>query len=290
MRLLSLVLAVLILSFVLQPASAQERRPLTPEDLVSLRSGYDPEVSSDGKKIAFVVSEPTIPNKPDNGGNDNIWIVPTDGSKPAKLFASSPQSDYYPRWSPDGSRMAFLSDRSEDGQAQIWLMRAEGGEAQKLTDVKAGVSSFRWAPDGRRIAFLARDPLSDEAQQMQQRRDDAIEIDHNWQYTRLWIIDLSERKSQLITQKNVEVKDFDWSPDGESFAIAYTATPLPEDWSHGSLAVVRRSDGEFLRNLADDVQAVWSSNIRWSPDGHNIMFFERSPLGFASWVSLVDLN
>jgi dipeptidyl aminopeptidase/acylaminoacyl peptidase len=287
---LSLFLTVLILSFVLLPVRAQERHPLTPEDLVNLRSGYDAEVSADGKTIAFVVSEPTIPNKPGNVGNDNIWIVPADGSKPAKRFASSPKSDYYPRWSPDGRWLAFLSDRGEDGQTQIWLMGTEGGEAQKLTDVKVGVSSFRWAPGGKRIAFMARDPLTDEAQQKQQRHDDAIEIDHDWQYTRLWVIDLSVRKSQLITRKNVEVKDFDWSPDGESFAVAYTATPLPEDWSHGSLAVVRRSDGEFLRNLADDVQAVWSSNIRWSPDGHNILFFERSPLGFASWVSLVDQN
>src|SRR5258708_5980569 len=250
MRLLSLVLAVLILSFVLQPASAQERRPLTPEDLVNLRSGYDPEVSSDGKKIAFVVSDPTIPNKPDNGGNDNIWIVPTDGSKPAKLFASSPKTDYYPRWSPDGRWLAFLSDRGENGQTQIWLMSAEGGEAQKLTNVNTGVFSFRWAPDGKQIAFLARDPLSDEAQQRQQRRDDAIEIDHNWQYTRLWVIDLSERKSQLITRKNVDVKNFDCSPDGDAFPVAYTPTPLPEDLSHGSLARDRRSQPTFIPNFS----------------------------------------
>src|SRR5258708_38601429 len=96
------------------------------------------------------------------------------------------------------------------------------------------------------------------------------------------------RRSQRVCNKQVIIKALQWSADGETSGIACNATPRPEAWCHGSLAVVRRSDGEFIRNLADDVQAVWSSNIRWSPDGHNIMFFERSPLGFAFWISLVD--
>src|SRR5258708_34387793 len=96
------------------------------------------------------------------------------------------------------------------------------------------------------------------------------------------------RRSQRVCNKQVIIKALQWSADGETSGIACNATPRPEAWCHGSLAVVRRSDGEFIRNLADDVQAVWSSNIRWSPNGHNIMFFERSPLGFAFWISLVD--
>ena len=128
---------------------------------------------------------------------------------------------------------------------QIWLMPGEGGEARKLTEAKMGVSNFRWSPEGSMIAFLARDPLSDEDEHRQQQRDDAIEVDHNWQYTRLWVVGVKEGKPQLITRKNLEVKDFDWSPHGEFFAIAYAPTPLPEDWWHCSLALVRRSDGEL---------------------------------------------
>ena len=154
-------------------ATAQEKRALTPEDLVGIRGVADPKISPDGKRIAFVVTEPADSNKPEKARDDNIWMVPVDGSEPARLFASSPKSESSPRWSPDGRRLAFLSDRGEDNQKQIWLMHADGGEAEKLTNAKAGVDSYKWSPDGRVIAFLARDGKTDEEQKKQERRDDS---------------------------------------------------------------------------------------------------------------------
>ena len=180
-----------------------------------------------------------------------------------------------PRWSPDDHWLTFLSDRGEDGQTQIWLMHADGGEAEKLTSAKAGVDSYKWSPDGRMIAFLAGDAKTDEERKKQELKDDPIHIDHDYKYERLWVIGLNDRKQALITRQNTEIREFDWSPDSASFAIAFTATPVFELKSH--LAVIRRPEGEFLRTLTDN--ASFSSNIRWSPDGAAIFFFESTPTG-----------
>jgi dipeptidyl aminopeptidase/acylaminoacyl peptidase len=284
------VLLFLTLASLTSVAQTQtpQKRTLTPEDVVNIRGVSDANISPDGKRIAFVVTEPADPNKPEKSPDDNIWIVPSDGSEPARLFAASPKSENFPRWSPDGHWLAFLSDRGEDGQPQIWLMRADGGEAEKLTEAKAGVSSFSWSPDGRMIAFLARDAATDEEQKKQNRRDDAIEVEHSYHYTRLWIIGLNDRKAALVTRQNLDVKDFDWSPDGESFAVAYTATPRLFEDLQSTLAVVRQSDGELLRTLSEDVNIIFTQNVCWSPDGSTVLFFESSPTKGAYWVSLVD--
>jgi Tol biopolymer transport system component len=200
--LIGLVVLFLALAALMSVAQTQSapNRTLTPEDVVNVRSVSDASISPDGKRIAFVVTEPGDPNKPEKPPDDNIWVVPADGSEPARLFAATPKSENFPGWSPDGHWLAFLSDRGEDGQPQIWLKRADGGEAEKLTDAKAGVSSFGWSHDSRMIAFLATDARTDEEQQKQQRRDDAIEVEGNYQYTRLWVIGLNDRKSALVTR------------------------------------------------------------------------------------------
>jgi len=210
---------------------------------VDIRSVSDANVSPDGKRIAFVVTEPADPSKPDKVRDDNIWIVPVNGSEPARLFAFSAKSENAPRWSPDGRSLAFLSDRGEDGQKQIRLMRADGGEAEKLSGAKAGVDSYKWSADGRMIAFLARDAKTDEERRKQQLRDDSIQIDHDYKYERLWVIGLNDHKQALIPPRDIEVRGFDWSSDSASFAIAFTSRPGFGD-SDCHLAVVRRSDGE----------------------------------------------
>jgi len=290
MRKLGLILFFLTLTLAAQTLTAQQKRALTPEDVVDIRNVYNANVSPDGKRIAFVVSEPGDSNKPQMPRDQNIWMVPVDGSEPARPFAFSPKLENSPRWSPDGHWLAFLSNRGEDGQTQIWLMGADSGAAEKVTSAKAGVVSYKWSPDGRMIAFLTRDDRTDEEKKKQERRDDAILVDHDYKYLRLWVIGLNDRKSALVTRQNIEVTDFDWSPDAESFAIAFTAIPGLYKDLDCSLVVVRRSDGELLRKLADNVNLFGSPNIRWSPDGKILMFLECAPSRTGWWMSLIDPN
>src|ERR1043166_3025615 len=143
---------------------AAERRPLTTADLAKQRGVADPQVSPDGKWIAYTVS--TVDAEKDKRDTD-LWMVSWDGADRVRLTSTAETSKSRPRWSPDGRYLAFLAKRgSEDEKklgSQVWLLDRRGGEAVKLTNIKGGVSSYAWSPDGKRLVLVVNDfdPNSD---------------------------------------------------------------------------------------------------------------------------------
>ena len=152
MRYKSLLLAVLLVVAVLMFSGAAEtaKKPWTPEDLWKLKGVSDPQLSPDGEWIAYVVS---VTDFDENNRNSDIWIVPARGGEPRRMTTSE-KSDNTPRWSPDGSRIAFLSSR--EGGRQIHVIPFGGGEAVKLTDFPDGVGSIMWTHDGQGFIFTGR--------------------------------------------------------------------------------------------------------------------------------------
>src|SRR5258708_32212431 len=138
-------------------------RLLTPEDLYALKLCGDPRIAPDGTRLAF------IPSEIDREAYEyrrSIWVVPTAGGAP-RQFTSGPK-DSAPRWSPDGSRLAFVrapggevkpssaEERAKGkGRPQIWLMPADGGEAQQLTFLRHGAGAPVWSPAGTTLRFAA---------------------------------------------------------------------------------------------------------------------------------------
>src|ERR1051325_5843805 len=133
------------------PALAQTRT-LRPDDIFAIKDVGDPEVSPEGRWVAFTVRSRDA--KADESDTD-IYMAPLGGG-PALRLTTSRKPERSPRWSPDGKWIAFLSGR-EGKKAQVWLMSREGGEAVKLTDFKASVSSFAWSPDSTRLALIVSD-------------------------------------------------------------------------------------------------------------------------------------
>lgn len=130
-------------------ATDAARRGITPEDLYRFTYVSDPQISPDGPTVAFVRT--TIDREAD-AYRSQIWVVPTSGTSAPRRFTAGP-GDTAPRWSPDGSHLAFLAKRGgADAKAQIWLLGAAGGEAWPLTDLPEGASAPEWSPDGGRIA------------------------------------------------------------------------------------------------------------------------------------------
>ena len=154
-------------------------------DLASLRVPTDVRLSPDGRFACFVVKE----NAPDLAGyRSALWLVPVDGSEPARRLTLGANHDAVPRWSPDGRTLAFISDRGAvlraggaardesdlrlskapptglkdvvgrdipHGVAQAWLLPMGGGEAQPLTDLPEDVSDLAWSPDGTRVCVVS---------------------------------------------------------------------------------------------------------------------------------------
>ncbi|HHY88908.1 MAG TPA: prolyl oligopeptidase family serine peptidase [Chloroflexi bacterium] len=121
--------------------------PVVPESLYDLVTVEDPRFSPDGKTIAFVRMQP---DGDENCYRRQIYLIPADGSAPARPFTRGKQ-DFSPRWSPDGSQLVFVSARS--GRPQLYRMPVTGGEPVQLTFLPGGAVNPAWSPDGRWIAF-----------------------------------------------------------------------------------------------------------------------------------------
>ena len=132
------------------PLIAAEKRPMEIQDLFRFKRVADPRISPDGKNVVYQV---TTVNYEENKSTTNLWIASTDGKSFPRQLTTSAKSDKHPRWSPDGKRILFESNRS--GDSQIWEIEIDGGEAQQLTTISTGASNAIWSPEGSHIAFVS---------------------------------------------------------------------------------------------------------------------------------------
>ena len=144
-RLTGLTLALALTA--VWPATAQTPRTMTARDLVSMDRVSDPQVSPDGRQVAFVVSEVDLD---DDRRRTDIWLVGVDGGDPLRL-TSDPAADFNPRWAPDGAGLYFLSTRS--GSSQVWRVTLDGETAIPITNLPLDLSNLTLSPDASHMAF-----------------------------------------------------------------------------------------------------------------------------------------
>jgi acylaminoacyl-peptidase len=138
-----------------QPAAPPPTAPpdtltrLAPMDVFALQYAADPQIAPDGKRIVYVrlLSDVMTDKRV-----SNLWLIDVDGKVDRALTTGS-FSDSSPRWSPDGTRIAYISDR--DGKPQIYVRWMDTGETAKLTSLQGAPSAISWSPDGRLISFAS---------------------------------------------------------------------------------------------------------------------------------------
>src|SRR5437867_3424223 len=172
-------------------AGAQARRPMTLVDMLEVPQISDPQLSPDGRQVAFVESRADWKA---NNRVSHIWRVNLDGSGVVQM-TNGPRGESSPRWSADGSRIAFIGRRAAEAggseeSAQVFTILNSGGEAQQLSKHATAVSSIEWSADGTAVYFLAPDPKSADEGERDRLKDDVYAFDENFKQTHLWTLTL----------------------------------------------------------------------------------------------------
>ena len=272
-------------------AAAAERHPLTFDDLIKIKRVSDARLSPKGDAVAFVVTEMSLET---NRGNSDIWIMAADGSGLRRL-TSSPQSDFSPRWSPDGKTLAFISTRS--GSPQVWTIDPAGGEAQPLTKFGPGVAGIVWSPAGNRIAFSSsvfpdcpdEDCNTRRAEELETGKVQARLYDHllfrqwnEWRDARrghVFSLDLAGGRPVDLTPGDFDtppvdlggLQDFVFSPDGSEVCFVRNEDPelLKGLGTNNDLFLVPAAGGPVARLTSSKAN---DNSPLYSPDGRFIAY------------------
>lgn len=260
---------------------AQDKKPISIDDLVNIKRVNNPHISPDGKWVAFTVTEvDTAKDKSET----RIWMVPAQGGEAMPMTAKG-YSASSPRWSPDNKYLSFLAEKTDE-KTQIYTLNRLGGEAQKLTDIKQGVSDYEWSPDAKRLVLVLSDPKPEELTEdkkddekakpyvidrLQFKRDYEGYLDRYRNH--LYTFDLADKKLTQITSGDFEDSNPVWSPDGKSVAFVSNRTANPDGNTNTDIWVVDANNTDKGQKL---VQVTTNENAddspTWSPDSKHIAY------------------
>ncbi|HKA35536.1 MAG TPA: S9 family peptidase [Thermoanaerobaculia bacterium] len=175
--------------------------------------------------------------------------------------------EHSPAWSPDGRQIAFLSDAAKDRQLQLYVAPGSGGPARRLTGVAGQLGHPRWSPDGRTIAFLFVESSSQEPGALVAYRPDSGVVEEKIEEQRIATVDVASGKLRLVSPPYLYVYDYDWSPDGKSFAAEAAEGSGTNNYWIAQLYSIRIAGGE--------ARSLWKPPLqiacpRFSPDGRSI--------------------
>lgn len=273
-----------------------------PQDLRRLRVPLEAVPSPDGRRVCLTVREPA----PDlDGYRISLWMVPADGSAPERRLTLGARRDTTPRWSPDGSTIAFLSDRAGvlakggasdrpttdegvpeegHGEVQVWLLPTDAGEARQLTRLPEDVQDLAWSPDGSRLCLVSAATHEGRRRRRPQAggppRRDARVIDRLMyqmngqgfigdQAQNLWTVALGDGTLRRLTSGSSHDRQPAWSPDGST--IAFTSDRHADaDLSWRTDVYVVGVDGGRVRRITGGRGERTFEQPTWSPDGSAI--------------------
>jgi len=241
------------------------------DDIMAIRNVSDACLSPDGNRVLYVVSAPDLKR---NLYDSDIYLVSEKGGNPVRL-TTGPGRDDHPRWSSDGSLIAFISDRN--GSPQIFTIDPSGGEAVQLTTLASGVGTFSWSPDDRWLSLLQPDGRGEET--MEQGKD-IIRPGDDPPRIHIRLVNVSDGSIQRLTSGDYSVESLDWSPDSTQIVFSARPSSRVPDLFNSDLSLIDIASGK-VQGLVD--RPGPDTTPRWSPDGRRIAFVSTN--GRMEWIA-----
>jgi dipeptidyl aminopeptidase/acylaminoacyl peptidase len=269
---------------------ARKKRHISAEDLYRFQLISSCEISPDGGHVVFCLQRV---HKKTEKKYSNLWIVPTEGGR-ARQFTYGNQLDTQPRWSPDGTEIAFISNRGDEKQSQIYVIPFHGGEARQLTNVKGTIGHFEWAPRGKELIFTLRkrDKEEVEREKDEQKKKLGVVSRHitrvffkedevgflpkeRWH---LWTVNvMTGRGIQLTDSEVYDEHGPCWSPDGKEIAFCSNRSDDPDlDPDAIDLFVIRTGTRD-IRKIETPLGPKGTPSF--SPDGKWLAYHGREGRG-----------
>ncbi|MGB3331048.1 MAG: LpqB family beta-propeller domain-containing protein, partial [Thermomicrobiales bacterium] len=226
-------------------APARAGRPFAIDDLYAYALPGEPVVSPDGTKVVTAV---TTIDKKANEYRSALWLVPLDGAGGRRKLTAGTASDSSPRWSPDGTKIAFVSTR-DDKKPQLFVLPVDGGEAIQITTLANGAGDPAWAPDSRRLVFTSR---VESGADPDAKPDDDADTEKD------------DEKSDVRVITSARYKF-----DGRGFLEDKVSQVFTVDSDQPETAPVQLTRGDFNHQ-----------SPAWSPAGHEIAFTANRDAGW----------
>lgn len=285
-----------------------KKRPVKAEDLYDFQLIFTPRISPDGSLVVFSLQRN---DRKTLKKFSNLWLAPADGSSPARAFTYGDQLDVLPRFSPDGTRIAFLSNRRDpEKPAQLYLIPLHGGEAAPLTTFPGRIEDFAWSPDGRKLVCVATktDPENLQREQDEHKKKLGV-VDRRYdrlfykldgfgylpgERKHLWLVDARTGRMRQLTNHPVYDETAPcFSPDGSWIAFISNRSPEPDaDLFAEDLWVMPSAGGDARRIPAPRGGKNLPS---FSPDGKFLAYYsaacdKEEYKNRSLWVAAVDAS
>jgi dipeptidyl aminopeptidase/acylaminoacyl peptidase len=298
------VSAVVVVLCVLAGASAmlaqQSTRPFTIDELLKVRRVGDPQVSPDGRTVAYQIG---VVDRAANRTLTQIYLVPIEGGSPRQLTTGD-KSSVSPRWSPDGKKVAFISGR--DGTPQIWTIDVAGGALQKVTNISTGAGDPIWSPDGSMLAFVSDvypECTTDECNKKREQEAEESKVKakvatrllfRHWtsfkegKRTHVFVVPASGGLARDVTTGDYDAPpfslggptDYAFSPDSKELAFVRNTDKVEAASTNSDLFIVPVTGGEPKR-LTGSNQGADASPV-YSPDGRYLAYRSQATATFES--------